>query len=700
MVTVPRKNVSKVIADVRPPLCEDKEAEERGKELESEEETRAAQATELFFEGAAGEGAPSIPPGKRVDWKKFFLLCASGFTVFILIAAAFFYYSDRVLLGYGAESFREFQTGLEGMSALRTEQAAEHFLNIQNDLDKTAAQSSLFSYAKNISTGFWPLLWEGASTINDLKDLATEGVALAREFDSLTRLFPDYALKQRGGELIASLERIQAGIGKVNSANSALAGKIAKFDPSSAGGAALPFRVELARLGDFLGPLIGWLKSEKANHLVVFLENPSEMRPGGGFIGSYADVSILKGNIENIEVHDINDPDRELAAKIIPPKPLQALVTRWRAADANWFFDFSESAAKVVGFLEESDLYKKRNIEFEGAIGLSANAIADILELTGPVEVSGVRLTSENFIQEIQSEVIAERGNKSPDPKEILKQLAPILIEKIGALDDAGKASALSSFAGWFQKRDVVVYFKNPPFQSFFDYYGWTGRSFALPQNFWGDYLAIAGANIGGAKTDIVIDQKVTFESQIELDGTIRSNISIERRHRGDKSSKWWYQATNQEYFKIYTPLAAKPLALNGADIRKITPRANYAAGGYVADATIAQIESTFRDNPDLPAIQSFKESGKNVFGFWTKVEKGKTKVVTLDYTRKLPGALTPGRTYKFVFEKQAGSSGKYLFEISAPLGYHWRENGLPIYTYESDDPDGRIVIDLTLAKN
>ena len=132
MATVPKKNVSKIIADIRLPTREDKEAEERGKELESEEENRAAQATELFFERAADEEALFASLGRRVDWKKFIFLCGSGFVVLVLLAAAFFYYSDRVLLGYGAESFREFQAGLEGMSAFRVEQAAEQFSDIQN----------------------------------------------------------------------------------------------------------------------------------------------------------------------------------------------------------------------------------------------------------------------------------------------------------------------------------------------------------------------------------------------------------------------------------------------------------------------------------------------------------------------------------------------------------------------------------------
>jgi hypothetical protein len=59
-----------------------------------------------------------------------------------------------------------------------------------------------------------------------------------------------------------------------------------------------------------------------------------------------------------------------------------------------------------------------------------------------------------------------------------------------------------------------------------------------------------------------------------------------------------------------------------------------------------------------------------------------------------------PGQKYEFVFEKQPGSRGKYSFELNAPLGYRWKENQLPTFEYDTEDPPGRLEIVLTLEKS
>ena len=59
------------------------------------------------------------------------------------------------------------------------------------------------------------------------------------------------------------------------------------------------------------------------HHLLVMLQNLSEEKPAGGFLGSYADVTIASGSITNISVHDIADVDSAFKPNIVPPVPLQ-----------------------------------------------------------------------------------------------------------------------------------------------------------------------------------------------------------------------------------------------------------------------------------------------------------------------------------------------------------------------------------------
>ena len=58
---------------------------------------------------------------------------------------------------------------------------------------------------------------------------------------------------------------------------------------------------------------------------------------------------------------------------------------------------------------------------------------------------------------------------------------------------------------------------------------------------------------------------------------------------------------------------------------------------------------------------------------------------------------LKAGDKFRFVFDKQSGSDTNLLVKISAPLGYLWEESDSSTYTYETDNPSKRVIVDLTL---
>ena len=57
------------------------------------------------------------------------------------------------------------------------------------------------------------------------------------------------------------------------------------------------------------------------------------------------------------------------------------------------------------------------------------------------------------------------------------------------------------------------------------------------------------------------------------------------------------------------------------------------------------------------------------------------------------------GVVYQFVFEKQSGTARHYSFAVSAPVGFVFKETNSPAYTYETDDPPSRLILNLTLEK-
>lgn len=550
--------------------------------------------------------------------------------------------------------------------------------------------------------GFFTLFTKGAGLYQGFQKITGSFSELFRDVALLVNTGPALSFHGKGSELIGRIESIRAVLQDIEEGSSVFSSSSSEFaDAAVTPTFYLPLKLDANRFGKFLDALLPWLKNSETHHLALFLGNSSEMRPGGGFIGSYVDVSIRGGNIEALGVHDINDADRLLGAHIVPPKPLQAIASTWRAADANWFFDFSDSAKTVLSLLERSGLYRASSTVFEGAIAISPKVASDILAVTGPVELPALKrtITKDNFLPEIQKDIQTNRAEKASYPKQILRELTPLVVEKLLSIGEAPKKELFKAFGAWTKEKDLVFYFKNPEFQKFFDVYELTGTVFKQDSRFNGDYLAVVPANIGGGKTDLFIRQTITFQSQIGEDGVVKDHLEVARTHQGNTAKYSWYKVPNESYFKIFTPPGASLDNTSGGFMKKIMPKVNYAKAGYETDPLVAEVESGLEESLRFSGVDVFTESGKNVFGTWTKVSSGKTVKLLFDYSYRLFEKVADGMKYRFVFEKQAASTADYVFEISAPVGYVWNEGNLPVYEYKSVNPPGRLIVTLALRK-
>jgi hypothetical protein len=451
----------------------------------------------------------------------------------------------------------------------------------------------------------------------------------------------------------------------------------------------------------FLDAFRPWLEGASPHHIVVLFQNPAELRPTGGFLGSYADVTIADGNVTDIAVHDIADADTGFAPNIVPPKPLQLEVPRWRPADGNWFFDLPTSASQTISFFEQSKLYAASGTKFDGAIAVSPKVMSDLLSMTGPITVSSSRTVfdSMDFLVQIQKIVQAGQAQSATYPKQVLGDLAAAIMTKLASSTSDEQQALLGLAADWITKKDVQIYFKDPAFESFLKSWNAAGDIYALPQNFEGDYLALASANINGQKSDLYITENVNWQSQINLDGTVDDHLSIARKHSGDTSPYWWYRAPNQVYFQIFTPPATTLTNASGGVKRTIPAPLNYAKSGYSTDPSVGAIESSTLPIRGYPAVAVHEEFGKDVFAVWSRVGAGETSTLAFDYAHRLYMPITEGTPYQFVFDKQSGASRHYTFEVDAPLGYVFAETGIASWTFESADIPGRLIQNLTLKK-
>ena len=613
-------------------------------------------------------------------------------SVLLIITASF--------VGFNAYQFRgsiieSLKTGLYDLKTV-----TENFRPLNSNLDREGILASnqeleLDQTLNSFAAKFLPTLRNNLNTYSEFKDITLGIVFLFQESAALLNKSTDLIFNQEGEELISQIESIKKTITEIQGKNKTLAASAGSINGLSSSDLDfyLPFQVNLSRFENFLKAFLPWLKSAEEHHLLVVLENTAITRPAGGLIETYADVVLSGGKITSINIHGISEVDKKLNSKIVPPKPLQVITAPFEAADANWFFDFKESGSKILQLVEKSELY--RDITFDGVISITPKVVSEIIKITGPIKLAGeeIEITSDNFTMEIQKE--EERNYEL----KILQELTPLVFEKMGALDNTEKQIFIESLASWSKSRDLQVYFKDISFQNFFENYEVSGRPHPISQDFYGDYLALVNSNIDGGKTDLFIKQKLTLNSSIGENGVVNNNLEIERTHTGRDGKYQFYKVPNQIYVKIFTPKSSRLESAEGGIKKTINPFVNYAENGYLVDPLISQVESTRKEYLSYPEIESFREYDKNVFSTWLKTPAGKTDNLKINYTHQLSKSPKDGFKYQFVFENQPGIVGEYLFEISAPVGFIWKENNSPVFEYQGENISGKVFFELTLQK-
>ncbi|MGC9603285.1 MAG: DUF4012 domain-containing protein [Minisyncoccia bacterium] len=464
----------------------------------------------------------------------------------------------------------------------------------------------------------------------------------------------------------------------------------------------LKYSSELFTWDKMLVNLTNLLGSETDRHILVFFQNPSEVRPGGGFIGSYADITVNSGQMKQMDVHDIYDPDGQLALKVIPPEQLQTVTTDWGARDANWFFDFPTSAKTVIRFMEASKMYSEKNVTFDAAIALNINVVNDLLSVTGPIQLTDYNLTIDqnNLLEEVQRSVEAGADKKAGQPKKILMKLAPILLQKLNDLSTADRQTLFDRIKERIAKKDIMLYAKDPDMAAFLSTNDLDGSVYEMPNNFWGTYLAVANANVAGGKSDAFVDERVTANVDVDTNGNTFTNVQVARTHNGNLEKDPWWKATNNDFMQIFAEPNSTLVAMTGNDVKPKYQTMDYTNSNYMTNPDLAATE---KGEIFLSNLKTWlrNEFGKNVFATWLLLPAGQTKTLNVQYqtTYNSPTALGPGQAYTFIFERQAGVKNSLDVTVNAPFKYYWAESNDTAFHYTNDDPDKRTTLTLTLKK-
>ncbi|MDO8470050.1 MAG: DUF4012 domain-containing protein [bacterium] len=614
------------------------------------------------------------------------------------------------LSGRGDIVAQNFILALEALTAFKPGEAHAYLVNNEQAMKDLSGSLGVTERAMlNVAGGMVPAIKASTAIFGSAAKLNEQFLDLS----SLLMEFQAHGLvyfQSDGERLLVLFGRIRASIADISATTKELKNSTASLRGASSFVASLDDELgehylkraaDLYQVEQFLDALLAFLSSDSDRHFLILFQNPAELRPGGGFIGSYADLTIRRGQLANLDVRDIYDPDGQLALNVTPPTPLRTLTERWGARDANWFFDFPTSARTVLGLLESSKMYSERHTTFEGALALNIDIVKTILGAVGPIKLPDYTftVTADNFLSEVQREVETGADNKAGHPKRILSVLTPIILERLNSLSPEAHMALLDAFGAHLTRKDIMVYMKDPTLATYFAARGVDGAVYTQPTGFWGSYVGVVDANVAGGKSDAFITQTIDARIDVDTDGGVLTDLAVTRAHAGDKQKDPWWRTTNQNYLQVYTLPGSTLVGLSGNDVKTMVT-AESEGNDFTANTDLDRIErtTTFLASENAWSLQAF---GKQVFATWFNVAAGKRKTLEVRYqTPDTTGeAVVPGRQFTFVFDRQSGVKTSLRAAILAPIGYEWAEARGSAFVIEEPDPPARIETKLTLVK-
>jgi len=384
---------------------------------------------------------------------------------------------------------------------------------------------------------------------------------------------------------------------------------------------------------------------------LVLLQNNMELRPTGGFIGSYAQVTFKGGRLTDFEVKDVYIADGQLKGHVDPPLPLKEILGEdgWFLRNSNWDPNFPGSANTAAWFFE-----KETGVQVDGVVAFNLAAAQKIVESLGEIYLPDFneKISSANLFEraEFYSETNFFPG--SVQKMSFLSSLGKQLFETVKSASPAQYLGVANATYQSLKEREIMLWTGNEAVNLSLATNNWEGKIKEVgtdaPGNF-NDYLFLVEANLGINKANYFLRRSIEKAVTIDMDGKVSQVIKINYENTAQNTT--WPGGNYKNYLRVYLPLQT---AVNSI---------------YVYDP----LEEKSAENTEALASDKLKqaiENGKELVGFLVEVPISSRRTVEIRITQK---ANLSGDSFKYLFylQKQSGfGSTPVTVLVSYPEGF------------------------------
>ncbi|MEK7595284.1 MAG: NAD-dependent epimerase/dehydratase family protein [Patescibacteria group bacterium] len=399
----------------------------------------------------------------------------------------------------------------------------------------------------------------------------------------------------------------------------------------------------MATTSEALPEILGITKPKK--YLILF-QNPTELRATGGFIGSYATLTMEKGKIKEITIDDVYNPDGLLDLNqnkqpSYDPIKTYAKQEFLRIRDSNWQASFPDSAQTTLALFKEAT-----NVSFDGVVAIDMHLVKDLLTATGPLFLTAYNeeITSNNVYEKAQyySEALYTEG--SQQKKAFLTVLGSKLLETLFSLRNDKLSQLAQTSYNNLEQKHILLSIPNTKASPLISERNWDGKVVETKT----DYIYIVDSNVGSNKANFFVKESASYElKNAYRDGSLEANLTITYEHMGKDAT--WPGGIYTDYLRVLVP-----------------------AESFLHKAIVKSSLSGKDEEKDVTKeVVVGSESGKRTFETALFVRPQEKLVVTFNYT--LPSSISVGvgqDIYALYWQKQPGTEGTPIsITFNEPFG-------------------------------
>lgn len=409
---------------------------------------------------------------------------------------------------------------------------------------------------------------------------------------------------------------------------------------------------------DSLPSLLGF--PQKKTYLVL-LQNNNELRPGGGFIGSYGILTFDRGLIGQLKVHDVYDADGQLIGRVEPPFALRRYLgaSNWYLRDSNYASDFVTNAEKAAFFLD-----KETGQRVDAVIGVDTTTLVRTLSIVGPVKVIsyGEELNKDNVVKLTQEKAQTNFFPGSTQKKDFLRASLSALEERIKT-SPPKQPELLALIGQLFLEKHLLLVSFDPGLQKII---AANQLSSTLPQdqvleNTTQDFLGLSEINVGQNKVNAYLTRQIDHTVKLDEAGGVLASTTVNYQNTSQPTDA--FGGDYNAYVRFLVPKDAQLLSVQIDNVEMATTPAIIDPAEFTRPGFIP---------PKELEVEATIEGDKRLWGMFMKVKPQASRKLTLTYSLPGTGIQTgQGGGYTLQLFKQPGTlEDPFSFALSLPQAF------------------------------